>query len=104
MDIGGLFEALGAYFLLPFYAIAYYFESFINGFAVVLQILVDAVFSILQGLEAGLNAIVSFVSWLPPLTFGLFVLLTGLIVAVVMVRIVTKVLETLPGGMGGWLK
>lgn len=104
MDVLGLFEAMGAYVLLPFYAIAYFFESFINGFSVVLQILIEAVYSILQGLEMGLNAIVSFVSWLPPVTFGLFVLLTGLLVAVVMVRIVTKVIETLPGGWGGWLK
>lgn len=104
MDILGLFEALGSYFLLPFYAIAYFFESYINAFAVLLQIMLDSVYNIFEGLESGINSLISFVSWLPSLTFGLLVLMFGLLVGVVLVRVVTKVLETLPGGMGGWLK
>lgn len=104
MDISGLFEALGSYFVLPFYVIAYFFESYINAFAILLQIMLDSVYNIFEALESGINSILSFVSWLPPLTFGLLVLMFGLLVGVVLVRVVTKVLETLPGGMGGWLK
>lgn len=104
MDISGLFEALGSYFVLPFYAIAYYFESYINSYAVLLQIYLDSLFNIYEALESGINSILAFVAWLPLPTFALLVLMFGLLIGVVLIRVVTKVLETLPGGMGGWLK
>ena len=104
MDILELFQALGAYFLMPFYVIAYFIESFINGIAVTFQIVLDSVFNILEGFESGLNSLLSFVSWLPSVTFWLLCIMIGLLVSIVLIRIVTKVIETLPGGFGGWLK
>lgn len=104
MELFDFFEAIGAYFQLPIYAVLYFIESYVNSFAEVIQALAVIVFGGLEGLEAGLNALASFVSWLPSLTFGLIILISGLLLLVVLIRVVTKVIETLPGGFGGWLK
>lgn len=104
MELLDFFDAIGAYFQLPIYSLLYFVESYVNSFAVVIQALAEILFGALEGLESGLNALASFVAWLPSLTFGLIILISGLLLLVVLARVVTKVIETLPGGFGGWLK
>lgn len=104
MELLDFFDAIGAYFQLPIYSVLYFIESYINSFAVILQALAEILFGALEGFESGINALASFVSWLPSLTFGLIILISGLLLAVVLIRVVTKVIETMPGGFGGWLK
>lgn len=104
MELLDFFDALGAYFQLPIYSVLYFVESYVNSFGQVLEVLAGILFGALEGLETGLTALASFVSWLPSVTFGLIVLMSGLLLLVVLIRVVTKVVETLPGGFGGWLK